>query len=32
MNITEHEDTARTLVASDKGLRAMDESHPTCHK
>jgi fructose-bisphosphate aldolase class 1 len=22
-------DTARTLVADDKGLLAMDESHPT---
>jgi fructose-bisphosphate aldolase class I len=25
-------DTAKTLAASDKGLLAMDESHPTCHK
>jgi fructose-bisphosphate aldolase, class I len=25
-------DTARTLVASDKGLLAMDESNPTCNK
>lgn len=24
--------TAKQLVASDKGLLAMDESHPTCHK
>lgn len=24
--------TARTLVAGDKGLLAMDESHPTCNK
>jgi len=25
-------DTARALVADDKGLLAMDESHPTCNK
>jgi fructose-bisphosphate aldolase, class I len=25
-------DTARTLVANDKGLLAMDESNPTCNK
>ena len=25
-------DTARTLVASDKGLLAMHESNPTCNK
>jgi hypothetical protein len=25
-------DTARTLVAGDKGLLAMDESNPTCKK
>jgi fructose-bisphosphate aldolase class I len=25
-------DTARTLVASDKGLLAMDESNPTCNE
>ncbi len=25
-------DTARTLVAADKGLLAMDESNPTCNK
>ncbi len=25
-------DTARTLVDDDKGLLAMDESHPTCNK
>jgi fructose-bisphosphate aldolase class I len=24
--------TAKALVADDKGLLAMDESHPTCHK
>jgi len=24
-------DTARTLVAGDKGVLAMDESHPTCN-
>jgi fructose-bisphosphate aldolase class 1 len=25
-------DTARALVADDKGLLAIDESHPTCNK
>ena len=25
-------DTARTLVASDKGLLAMNENNPTCNK
>ena len=25
-------DTARALVADDKGLLAMDESNPTCNK
>ena len=25
-------DTARTLVAGDKGLLAMDESTPTCNR
>jgi len=25
-------DTARTMVDDDKGLLAMDESHPTCNK
>jgi fructose-bisphosphate aldolase class I len=25
-------DTAKTLMADDKGLLAMDESNPTCHK
>lgn len=25
-------DTARALVADDKGLLAMDGSHPTCNK
>ena len=25
-------DTARALVAGDKGLLAMDESNPTCNK
>jgi fructose-bisphosphate aldolase class I len=25
-------ETARTLVAGDKGLLAMDESNPTCNK
>ena len=25
-------DTATAMVAGDKGLLAMDESHPTCHK
>ncbi len=32
MNTQELIDTARTLVAGDKGLPAMDESHPTCNK
>lgn len=32
MNTHELIDTARTLVASDKGLLAMDESNPTCNK
>src|SRR5450756_2959426 len=32
MNAQELIDTARTLVAGDKGLLAMDESHPTCNK
>jgi len=32
MNATELIDTARTLVAADKGLLAMDESNPTCNK
>jgi fructose-bisphosphate aldolase class 1 len=25
-------DTAKAMVAGDKGLLAMDESHPTCNK
>jgi len=25
-------DTAKTLMADDKGLLAMDESNPTCNK
>jgi fructose-bisphosphate aldolase class I len=25
-------DTARTLVAGDRGLPAMDEGNPTCNK
>ena len=25
-------DSARAMVADDKGLLAMDESHPTCNK
>jgi fructose-bisphosphate aldolase class I len=25
-------DTARKMVAADKGLLAMDESNPTCNK
>jgi hypothetical protein len=29
MNAPELIDTARTLVVGDKGLLAMDESHPT---
>ena len=32
MNPQELIDTARTLVADDKGLLAMDESNPTCNK
>jgi len=32
MNAQELIDTARTLVANDKGLLAMDESTPTCDK
>jgi fructose-bisphosphate aldolase class I len=32
MNVQELTDTARTLVANDKGLLAMDESTPTCDK
>ncbi|MFC1762400.1 class I fructose-bisphosphate aldolase [Planctomycetota bacterium] len=32
MNPRNLKDTARTLVANDKGLLAMDESHPTCNK
>jgi fructose-bisphosphate aldolase class I len=32
MNVQELIDTARTLVADDKGLLAMDESNPTCNK
>ena len=32
MNIQELNDTARALVADDKGLLAMDESNPTCNK
>ncbi|MGB7046072.1 MAG: class I fructose-bisphosphate aldolase, partial [Methylocella sp.] len=32
MNAKELIDTARTLVAGDKGLLAMDESNPTCNK
>jgi hypothetical protein len=32
MNAQELVDTARTLVAGDKGLLAMDESNPTCNK
>jgi hypothetical protein len=32
MNAQELTDTARTLVAGDKGLLAMDESNPTCNK
>jgi fructose-bisphosphate aldolase class I len=32
MNTQELNDTARTLVADDKGLLAMDESNPTCNK
>ena len=32
MNAQELIDTAKTLVAGDKGLLAMDESNPTCNK
>ena len=32
MNTRDLKDTARSLVADDKGLLAMDESHPTCNK
>jgi len=32
MNITELTNTARALVAGDKGLLAMDESNPTCNQ
>lgn len=32
MNAQELIDTAKALVASDKGLLAMDESNPTCNK
>jgi fructose-bisphosphate aldolase class I len=32
MNTQELNDTARALVAGDKGLLAMDESNPTCNK
>ena len=32
MNANELADTARRLVADDKGLLAMDESNPTCDK
>jgi len=32
MNAQELVGTARTLVAGDKGLLAMDESNPTCNK
>ena len=32
MNAQELIDTARTLVAGDKGLLTMDESNPTCNK
>jgi fructose-bisphosphate aldolase class I len=32
MNAHEFIDTARALVAGDKGLLAMDESNPTCNK
>jgi fructose-bisphosphate aldolase class I len=32
MNITELKDTARKLVAGNKGLLAIDESNPTCNK
>jgi len=32
MNAHERIDTARAMVAGDKGLLAMDESNPTCNK
>jgi fructose-bisphosphate aldolase class I len=32
MNVLQLEETAQALVASDKGLLAMDESNPTCNK
>ncbi len=32
MNAQELIDTARTLVAGDEGLLAMDENNPTCNK
>ena len=32
MNAQHLIDTARALIATDKGLLAMDESNPTCHK
>ena len=32
MNAQELMDTAKALVAGDKGLLAMDESNPTCNK
>jgi len=32
MNAQELIDTARVLVAGDKGLLAMDESNPTCNR
>ncbi len=32
MNAQELINTARTLVAGDKGLLAIDESNPTCNK
>jgi fructose-bisphosphate aldolase class I len=32
MNVPQLEETAQALVASDKGLLAMDESNPTCNK
>jgi fructose-bisphosphate aldolase class I len=32
MNEQQLIDTARSMVADDKGLLAMDESNPTCNK
>ena len=32
MKVQQLIDTARALVADDKGLLAMDESNPTCNK